>query len=58
MEAAACIQRSLTMEEEAVISSEDTVEMEAAMGPTMATPASTGGRQLAMAGGMMPSTLP
>ena len=40
------------------MSSEDTVEMEAATGPMMAMPASTGGSVREMASGMMLSTLP
>ena len=46
------------MEEDELMSSEDTVEMEAAIGPMMAMPASHGGRHCAMAIGMMLSTDP
>ena len=53
-----CIQRSLTTELDAAIRSELTVEIEAATGPTMATPVSQGGKERTMAVGMMSSTEP
>ena len=49
---------SLTMAEAEEMSSDDTVEMEAATGPTMATPARSGGSDSTMTAGMMLSTLP
>ena len=53
-----CIHTSFTMELDALIKSELTVEMDAAKGPMMATPASAGGRLCTMAAGMMLSTEP
>ena len=55
---ARCSHRSLTIAEEEAISSEETVEMDAAMGPIIAMPASHGGNVCAMAMGMILSTLP
>ena len=55
---ARCSHRSLTIAEEEAISSDETVEMDAAIGPTIAIPASHGGSVWAMAIGMMLSTLP
>ena len=54
---ARCSHRSLMIAEEDAISSDETVEMDAAMGPTIAMPASHGGSVCAMAMGMMLSTL-
>ena len=54
----ACRHTSLIMADDEEMSSEDTVEMEAATGPMMATPASTGGSDSTITLGMMLSTLP
>ena len=45
------------MAEDEAINSDDTVEMEAAIGPMMATPAAQDGSVCAMARGMILSTL-
>ena len=45
------------MAEDEAISSDDTVEIEAAIGPMIATPAAQDGSVCAMARGMMLSTL-
>ena len=52
-----CRYTSLMMAEDEAINSDDTVEMEAAIGPMMATPAAQDGSVFAMARGMMLSTL-
>ena len=52
-----CRYTSLMMADDEAMSSDDTVEMDAAMGPMMATPASQAGSVCAMACGMMLSTL-
>ena len=46
------------MAEDEAMSRDDTVEIDAAIGPMMATPASQGGSVCAMACGMILSTLP
>ena len=55
--AARCSHKSLMMADDDAMSSEDTVEMDAAMGPMMAMPASQGGSVCTMACGMMLSML-
>ena len=49
---------SLMMDEDELISSEETVEIDAAIGPTIAMPASQAGRVSMIAMGMMLSTEP
>ena len=49
---------SFTMAEEDEIKSDETVEIDAAMGPMMAAPAKTGGNVPTMDSGMILSTLP
>ncbi len=46
------------MAEDDEMSSDDTVEMDAATGPMMAMPANAGGSEAVMTVGMMLSTLP
>ena len=49
---------SLMMEDVAVSNREETVEIDAAIGPMMVMPATSGDRERTIANGMMLSTLP